>query len=117
MESDDGGPTIDGEQRRQGRQQGVQLVQLAVDRDPESLEGPGGGVDAAPPTGNGSRHDLGELEGARERTRREDGPGHATRVTLLAPLTQDAGQLVEIDLRMIDFEPLKFSEIPWFEYP
>jgi hypothetical protein len=80
-------------------QEGLELVELAVDGDAQGLKGARGGMDAALTTPHHPRHALGEGDGVGERLILEQRPGHTAGVTFLAVVAQDPHQLCLVDRR------------------
>jgi hypothetical protein len=97
VEGDDHQPTARLQHALGGVKTGFQLAQLVIDRDAQTLERAGGGMDlGALAAANGALDHLGQVQGALERAllaAADDEAGDAARGVLLAIDIKDAGQL------------------------
>ena len=94
VEGDDGEPAA-GLQRALGRFEALlELVELGVEMDPDRLEGAGRRIALlAGAEAGGAADDRGELGGAFDRTRGNDGAGNRPGARLLPIVAQDPGDL------------------------
>src|SRR5215212_11571144 len=93
MEADRREPPTQPQQSPGSGKAGVERLELAVDRDPQSLEGPLGRMPAAEAIGggDGDPNRIDKLGGGLERAAPEQLGGDRASVTLLPVVAQDRG--------------------------
>src|SRR5437016_2854338 len=92
MERDDGEPSAATEKTDGLREGGSEGAELVIDRDAESLEGAGGGMNATG-TADGAGDQIGQLGGGaegRQLTGSDDGLGNAAGTRLFTKLAEGA---------------------------